>query len=214
MTLRTVPSAILVAAALVTAADAATGASRATPTLQITPRTVAYGSASVVLSGAVPSRRAGESVTILAHACRFTEAAEIATVRTSKGGAFRYKIRPMLNTSFAVRWNEAASRSVRVTVEPTIVLSRVGAGRYRIEVATTNGVFQDGRQVLLQRSVGGRWTKVAAGTLERASGETQITVLSAVVLSANVPKGSKLRALLPNGQARCYRGGTSPEIVS
>lgn len=214
MTLRRLPSFILSAALLVTAADAATAGSAAAPTLEIAPRTVAYGSGDVVLTGVVPSRSAGERVSILAHACLFTEAAEIATVRTSKRGAYRFKIRPMLNTTFSVRWNGTASRAVKVAVSPAITVSRVAAGRYRIEVATTNGVFQDGRRVVLQRLVGSRWATVTAGVLERASGETQITVLSAVVVSASVPKGSKLRALLPSRQARCYRGAASTAIAS
>lgn len=196
-------------------APAALGSADATrPTLTITPKTVAYGTGSVLLSGTVPSGKAGEVVSIMAKACLFTEAAEIGTVRTKKGGAFRYAVQPMLNTAFSARWNNATSSSVSVGVTPAVSVKPSGAGRYRIEVATTNPVFQDGRRVVLQRAAGSRWANVASGTLEKASPETAITVVSAAVVSAQVPKGSRLRAVLSGAQARCYRTGTSAEITA
>jgi hypothetical protein len=192
--------------------QASAAAPTAGPSLNAKPGLVEYGRGEVVLSGVVPSRRVGETVSILSRPCRFTEYAEIGTATTRAGGEFRYRLQPMLNTSFRVRAGAGTSRAVRVTVKPVVELEKTAATKYRITVLTTNPVFQNGNQVVLQRSSGSRWVDVKRGTLKKASPETAITVVSAVTLTARVT--GTLRAVLPARQADCYLAGVSKSITS
>lgn len=182
----------------------------ALPSLAIAPATVEYGRGEIVLSGTVPSKRAGETVSILSLPCRFTEYAEIGTTTTRAGGEYRYRLQPMLNTRFRIRAGAGPSRTVAVTVTPVVEVEKVGRGRYRVEVSTTNPVFQDGSRVLLQRAAGAGWVTAGSGLLKKASPETAITVESAVVIAAKVT--GRIRAVLPAGQAKCYLAGTSKPI--
>jgi hypothetical protein len=191
---------------------AATAATSAPPSLAVKPGVVEYGKGEVVLSGVVPSKRAGEQVTILSQACRFTEPAPIGTATTRAGGAFRYPVQPMLNTSFRVRTDAGTSGAVRVGVKPIVLLTRVRAGRYRVEVQTTNPVFLDGKLVTLQRKSGARWVPLKRAKLAKASGETAITVLSAATIA--VKATGVLRAVLPPAQAGCYLGAASAEVAA
>ena len=205
MTARRRTVALLVTSLL--AAPASTAAPTAAPSLAVSPATIEYGKGDVVLSGAIPSKRAGEIVAILSQPCRFTEPAEIGSTRTGAGGIFKYRVQPMLNTTFRARSADAGSRTVRVGVRPVVELRKVGAGRYRIQVATTNPVFLDGKRVVLERAQGKRWVPVKRGTLAKASPETAITVLSAVTVSAKV--SGRLRATLPASAGTCYLAAKS-----
>lgn len=206
---RVVPVLLLLAAlaALLATATLAAPARTMAPTLSISPATLVYGKGEVVLSGVVSSRKAGQEVTILSQPCRFTEPAAIATVRSGAGGAFRFRVQPMLNTRFRVRAAGVASRAVDVRVRPVVDLRRIGAGRYRVVVSTTNPVFLDGRPVLLQRAVGTRWVTVKRALLQKASAETLVTVLSAATIS--VKTTGTLRAMVPAASGSCYFGASS-----
>lgn len=206
--------ALLLLAALAGLAATATQAAplRANaPTLAVTPATLDYGKGDVVLSGVVASRQAGEEVTILSQPCRFTEPSTIATVRSGRGGAFRFRVQPMLNTSFRVRAG-GTSRAVNVRVRPAVELKRIRAGRYQVVVSTTNPVFLNGRPVLLQRASGKRWVTITRAVLARASRETEITVLSAATFS--VKATGKLRATVPPTTGSCYVGASSPTLAA
>jgi hypothetical protein len=194
---------IVVAIAGVLAAPA----SAAAPSLAVTPRVIQYGTGEIVLSGVVSSKRAGETVAILSQPCRFTELSEIGRVQSRAGGEFRYRVQPMLNTIFRVQSSNGVSSRVKVGVRPVIRLTRAAAGRYRVQVSTTNPVFLNGKQVVLQRLAGNRWVAVKRARLVKASPETAITVISAVTIPARV-RGT-LRVVLPVAQAGCYLGATS-----
>ena len=200
-------------AAAAIAAAPATGKIAKGPTLQLTPGSVAFGK-TVTLSGVVPTRRAGQKVTIFVQACTFKAPVEFATVRTNAKGAYRYSVEPRINTTYSVTWNKRKSVRKAVRVQPGVTLKRVAAGRYRVEVATTNGQFLDGRTVVLQQAKGGGWATVAQGMLERASSEFALTLTSAATIDATVPAGSQLRAFLPPAQAPCYQSNASAAIAS
>lgn len=200
----------LAAATIAVLVPASSAAQKVGPSLTATPVTIEFGKGDIVLSGVVPSKRAGETVSILSQACLFTEPSEIATVTTRAGGAFRFRIQPMLNTTFRARWNASVSGAVKIGVRPVVELRRLAGGRYRVQVATTNPVFLDGKTVELQRSVGSRWVTVKRAALAKASGNTAITVLSAVTIQVRVT--GTVRAKLPQAQAGCYLGATSSSI--
>lgn len=208
LTCRTIALAVVAIAIFVVPTSLAAPA--VAPSLRIAPTTIDFGTGDVVLTGVAPSKRAGETITILSQACLFTEPSAIDTVTTGVGGMYRYRILPMLTTSFRVRSTGGTSAAVKVNVRPLVELRRLAAGRYRVQVSTTNPVFLDGRPVVLQRAVGAKWATVKRAVLAKASPETAITVLSAVTIKARTT--GKLRALLPNAPGSCYLAGTSSTI--
>ena len=202
-------------AAIIGAIAASTASARtdAAPrfALKLAPQTVVYGDA-VTISGVAPHRRAGERVAILAQSCRFTGTVQIGTARTKSGGRFSYRLEPLLNTSFWARAPGGTTRPRLLTVRPGIALKRVAAGSYRAEVLTTNGHFLDGRVVILQRLVDGRWTQVSSGLLAKASSEFALTLTSAHTFNYTAPADARLRVRLLTDHSVCYVGGMSPAI--
>lgn len=206
MTSRALAIAVAVAILVV---PISSGAPNAAPSLKLTPRTIEFGKETVTLSGVVPGKRAGQTVSILSQACLFTQPAEIGTVKSKAGGVFTYRLQPLLNTTFRVKANGSTGAGVKVSVRPVVALRRPAAGRYLIQVSTTNPVFLDGKPALLQRAVGAKWVTVKRAILARASPETAITVLSSATVK--VKASGTLRALVPAARG-CYVAGTSPPI--
>jgi len=89
----------------------------ATLTLAASNLQVVYGT-TTSLSGAVSTKQAGETVTILAQ--RFGEAklATVATVTTTAGGAWSYTAKPTIGTSYQGHWKNATSPTLAVGVRP------------------------------------------------------------------------------------------------
>lgn len=172
--------------------------------------TVDYGArAGVTLYGSVPGAGAAQAVTILSRSCLVRGTTELATIRTGKDGRFRLRLQPGLGATFAVSWNGLESRTVRVGVRPLVALVRLGPGRYRAAVSTTNGVFLTGTHVVLQRRAGGGWLPVARGALAPASSADAMTAVSSASFAAHA-SGAELRAVVP--ATACYSGGTSVPI--
>ena len=181
----------------------------AAPSLKLTPATLEYGKGTVTLSGVVPDKQAGQEIAILSQACLFTEPAEIATVKSGPGGVFRFRVQPLLNTSFRARSNGATSAPVKVTVRPIVEFEKLAAGRFRVRVLTTNPVFLNGKPVLLQRAVGTKWVTFKQATLVKASPETEITVVSAATIATRA--SGRLRAFVPAARG-CYLSAFSRTI--
>jgi hypothetical protein len=174
-------------------------------TLKLNAGHVAYGQANeLTLSGSVPSGKAGEKVTLLTSTCGFKGAATLATLTTGPGGIFRYKLAPALGAAFSVKWNGITSAKQAVRVQPQIALVKVGNGRYRVDVSTTNGLFLTGTRVSLQALVGGQWNTVGTGKLAPNSPVDQITAVSSAFVAG---KGTKVRALVP--ATTCYSSAVS-----
>ena len=179
--------------------------------LKVSTRHIVYGgNGAVLLSGVVPGGRAGQKVAIIGQACSFNAPSTIATVTTGNGGVFRYALRPELTTMLSARWNSRTSNAARVAVLPQVSLVRESAGRYRTDVSTTNGMFLTGKQVVIQRWTGSRWTAVGQATLAKNSNDDQMTAVSSAIFAGNL-YGAKLRAVV--SPSACYAGGTSAGIV-
>ena len=168
-----------------------------------------YGAArGVTLSGQIAGA-AGQTVTLMSQSCKFNSASALAKVKIGKTGAYSFHFQPALSTVFSLRWG-GVTKTATVAVQPLVALTRESAGRYRIDVSTTNGVFLDGKQVVVQRRVGSRWVDAVAGTLAKSSSEDLLTVTSSITIAENL-YGAKLRAALP--ATGCYAGAVSSQIV-
>lgn len=171
---------------------------------------IVYGqSAPLSITGTVPSGKAGEPVALLTSTCGFKGPAQLATLRTSAGGVFRYRFTPAISAKFAVRWNGRTSAGKAVRVQPGIAVAKLGEGRYRIDVSTTNGVFLTGTPVTLQALVGGKWHTIGHGKLAPNSPVDVMTAVSSATI-AKSSAGKQLRAVVP--QTACYAGAASATI--
>ena len=136
-------------------------------TLAAQAQKVVYGRA-VMLSGFVPTRRVGESVTLFAEEFRGGSPRSIATVVTGDGGVWRYLARPTIRTSYTANWNGATSRATVIGVRPKVRFRRTGRARFVTRVVAARS-FR-GRLVKFQRRTSaGRWVTVKRLRLNRRS---------------------------------------------
>jgi hypothetical protein len=175
------------------------GVTLTTPALR-----VVYGRG-LTLSGSVPTKQAGEAVTVLAQ--RFGEGSFhwIATVLTAADGTRRYLAKPTIGTSYRASWSRGLTSATAVGVRPAISLRRNADGRIATRVAGARSFA--GRFVQLQRrTAAGRWATVK---------RVRLSSRSAALFRATLPRGSStLRIAMSVNQAGGgYLGGFSRTIV-
>jgi hypothetical protein len=165
---------------------------------------VVYGRA-VMLSGAVPTGRANETVTVYAQRYGAGSPAAVAAVITGAGGMWRYLARPRIRTSYLASWNGVTSRAATISVRPAVRFRRVGLRRFNTRVFAARS-FR-GRIVRLQRLTRNRgWVTVKRVRLNRRSAAT---------FRVQLRRGtSRLRIVMSVNQAgRGYLAGISRTIV-
>jgi hypothetical protein len=184
---------------------ATVGVTLATPALE-----VVYGRG-VTLSGSVPIKRAGETVTVFAQPFGEGSFRSIATVLTAADGTWRYVARPRIGTSFLASWNGGRSGATAVGVRPAVSLRRTSAGLLSTRVAGAHSFA--GRRVQLQRrTAAGRWVTIKRLRLNNRSA----ALFRPVTFRAALPRGkaSTLRIAISVNQAGAgYLGGFSRTIV-
>lgn len=153
----------------------------------------------ITLGGVVSSKKAGETVTLVA--LPFGQAAKqaIATLQTTTGGAFSFGVTPQIYTTYQAQWRSAES-SVTVQVAPTIKLpapSRSGYFHLYVTAATSFA----GHYVYLQRfSRLGQWVNIRKLVLGSRSGRL-LTVRS-------------VQGLLPRGRSSVRIFMTADQVGS
>ena len=200
---------------LVATSDAGTsrGADVSFTTLGITLATpaprVVYGRG-LTLSGAVPVKRAGEAVTLLAQELAGGSFRSIATVRTSADGTWRYLARPTIRTAYKASWSGGTSAATVVGVRPAVSLVRTPAGLLSTRVRGARPFA--GRFVQLQRrTASGRWVTIKR---LRLNGRSAV-IFRPVTFRAALPRGaSTLRVAMSINQAGAgYLAGFSRTIT-
>ena len=173
-------------------------------TLTIPALRVVYGRG-IMLSGLVPTRRAGESVTVFAHPFGEASPRSIATVLTAADGSWRYLAKPRIRTSYAAQWAGGLSAASVVAVRPAISLRRTARGLISTRVVGARSFAARGVQ-LQRRSAAGRWITIKRVRLNRRS---------AALFRVTLPRGrSNLRIAMSVNQAGAgYLGGFSRTIV-
>ena len=165
---------------------------------------VVYGRG-ILLAGTVPTKRAGESVTVFAQKFGEVSFSSVATVLTAADGTWRYLAKPRIRTLYLASWAGAKSSATAVGVRPAVSLRRNAGGRLSTRVAGARSFA--GRLVQLQRrTTAGRWV-----TIKRV----RLGVRSAAVFRATLPRGtSVLRIAMSINQAGDgYLGGFSRTIA-
>jgi hypothetical protein len=195
---------------LVARSDAGTsGGARATfttvgVTLDAPALRVVYGRG-IMLTGTVPTRRAGEAVSVLARPLGESSFRSIATVTTAADGTWRHLAKPTILTSYAASWSGSHSALAVVAVRPAVSLRRTATGLLSTRVAGARSFA--GRLVQLQRrTTAGRWVTVK---------RVRLNARSARLFRATLPPGtSRLRIAMSVNQAgEGYLGGFSRTIV-
>ncbi len=173
-------------------------------TLTIPALRVVYGRG-ILLSGFVPTRRAGESVIVFAQPLGEGSPRSVATVLTAADGSWRWLAKPRIRTSYAAQWAGALSGASVVAVRPAVSLRRTASGLFSTRVRGVRSFA--GRTVQLQRrSATGRWI-----TIKRV----RLNGRSAASIRATLPRGrSVLRIAMSVNQAGAgYLAGFSRLIV-
>jgi hypothetical protein len=126
---------------------------------------VLYGD-TFALSGVVEDEGAGRLVNVLARPHGRAGYTQIARVRTTAGGRWRYAARPAIRTFYRARIGTLQSAPVVVDVEPRIML-RGSGGRFTARVRAARSF--SGRFVVLQRRTSGPWQNVRRLVLDNRS---------------------------------------------
>lgn len=154
---------------------------------------IVYWGKSIVLSGVISSRRAGEPVTVLYRPYPQASFVALATVVTREGGVWDLVTKPSILTAYQAQWRGASSVPVAAEVKPlvTIWYSR-RTKMFWTRVAPERGLFR--RTVYLQRlSRFGQWVTIKRVRL-RLNGPTKFR--------ATLPRGfSRVRIFLTVNQA-------------
>jgi plastocyanin len=138
----------------------------------------------VSLSGAINSKRSGQTVTIVQLPFGQTSKQVVATLQTGADGVFSASVSPQLNTTYQAQWRGAES-SVIVQVQPMIKLPFVSRGGW-FHFYVTAGQSFAGRYVFLQRFTLTRtWVNIRKLQLGSQSGR----ILSVRGVRAIVPRG-------------------------
>jgi hypothetical protein len=165
----------------------------------------------LTLYGAIASDRAKELVRLEARDCGQRLWRVVARVETTAGGRWTWPyFYPGITATIRAHWQGKVSAPVRVRDRAYVELRRRGAGAFAISVRAKTSF--EGRRVLLQRLDPARgWTTVRSVALTESGAPPGASyIYSTVRVSAPVPAGSLVRALLPLTQARpCYLAGRS-----
>jgi hypothetical protein len=173
-------------------------------TLSASAARVVYGR-SVMLSGVVPVKRAGDLVTLFAQEIGSGSPHSIAAVVTDANGQWQFLAKPTIQTSYLASWQGGLSPATVVGVSPSVSFRLVPRGRFKARV--TGGHSFAKRSVQLQRrSASGRWVTVKRVRLNRNS---------TAVFRARLPRGaSTLRVAMSVNQAGYgYLAGFSRTIL-
>jgi hypothetical protein len=165
----------------------------------------------VTLFGSIDSGKAGESIEIQARDCGQQFFRAVAGATTGDGGGWSLEYRPLITTTLRAVWKDSASPQITVRQRAMLRFVPKPGNRTRFVVSVVARAQFWKRKVTIQRFDRrlGRWApfrsvvltdQEAAGTLVWTSGE----------FTARLPRGTRLRAVLPASQAGpCYLSGTS-----
>jgi hypothetical protein len=172
-----------------------------TEPLRASPATIVFGR-STVLHGQFANRIPDQPVAVRARQYGERSYTTVGEPSTGAQGRWRLTVSPTIGTTYEVRTENEVSAPLVVHVRPRVSLSR-RSGRFVVRVTST--VSYEGRFLLIQRRVGGRWARAARVVVSRRPRRFGVPL----------PHGrSQIRAYLPRAQAGAgYVAGISPTIA-
>ena len=147
----------------------------------------------VTLTGAVSSKRGGETVMIVQLPFGQTTKQVVATLQTTTNGVFSFNVTPEIYTQYYAQWKGRES-SVFIQVQPTIKLPYVSKSGYYHFYVTAGQSFA-GRFVLVQRFTLARtWVNLTRLQLGSKSGR----ILAVGAVRKMIPRGRwSVRVFMP-----------------
>ena len=137
-------------------------------TLALSLPIVTYG-AQTMLSGAVSSAAANESVELDQQPWGQASMTQLAIVKTGPGGTYAFNVTPSIYTTYVARWKNVASSNVIAQVAPKIRLIPGGQGYLKAIVTSPVSLWH--RHLYLQRlSQYGQWVNIAPLMLGQFNG--------------------------------------------
>ncbi len=186
-------------------------AAGATVSLAAKPLSVKY-LAATTLSGADSAKRANQNVTLLGKDCGTANFKKVTTTKTVTGGTFSVTDKPTMNKAYEAKIGTVTSKEVKVKVQPTIQLSKVG--RHKFSVAVSAASSFSGKQVLFQkRRASGKWVTVKKVTLTAAAISGGTTTTSANFKSRVRHRRVRISMVLSQ-TTPCYAASRSKVIRS
>jgi len=166
---------------------------------------------STTLFGTVASGKAEEEVVIQAKDCGQSFFRTVAGTTTHEGGVWSLEYFPGITSAVRAVWNGRASSQVTLRQRAMLRFSPKASDRTRFVVSVVAIAQFWKKKVVIQRFDRrlGRWQAYRTVVLTEQASPGAWTWTSGE-LTARLPKGTRLRAVLPAKQARpCYLSGTS-----
>jgi hypothetical protein len=204
--MRPVTLALTVLVALVTLAasrDAATAPSQSAVTIFARPTVLGWNDLTTLFGTA---RGAGpqDVVAIEARECGSGFFRTLVEAHVNAGGGWTTDMGALVTTTFRARFRGSVSPGVRISKQAGVSLVRKRSGPGFVVAVTAKRSFWR-KRVEIQRRQGGAWRAVRTVVLTDSVRSTGLVSASEATFRLAVPKGTRLRALLPAAQARpCY----------
>lgn len=172
----------------------------------------------ITLYGSVDSRKADEEIDIEGRECGKTDWRVVTGAHTHAGGGWTTQYAPVITTTVRAVWDGA--RSAPVTI-PARIWVQLKTGRrttqgYGFQVIVTSLVQMWKHHVVVQRYDRrlGRWRDVKKVVLTETGAPPGVSfIFTAADFHVRVPKGTRIRAVMPLAQARpCYLAGYSNQL--
>ncbi len=210
----------IVGGVLAALADAGTGVTiTARPLIALAPQSPRYEP--LLLTGSIPSRSAGRTVTIQANECSYPGWRDVTRARTDSGGRWQVAFDAasgmgLTKTTFRARWRRAVSRPVVVLARPGVVLEQMKQMRWMVSLRALRSFL--GRKGHLQRFDRGasRWRTIKTFRFtEKLSlppgAQTAAGVWSETTFRQRIARGTQVRVYVPRSQiGPCYLAAYSP----
>ena len=153
----------------------------------------------MTLSGAVSSKQAGETVTVIAQPAG--EPAWSTQVTTTTGGNWSLQVQPRIRTTYQAKYEGVASPSLVLNVRPRITLQKVGRDRFLVVVLAAHSMA--GKTVDLARWTGSGYSTFGQVQLQSIA---RTNTIATATFASQLRLGTKLRVFMPSSQ-------TSPDYI-
>ena len=164
------------------------------------------------LYGAAPGASHDDVVTLQVRECGSSFFKTFVEVHPFTGGGWSTPAGSAITATYRALWSGRTSSTVTIRQRAGVRLERRRSGNGFVVAVSGKRSFWR-KPVLIQRRQGGRWQTVRRVVLTDSASSTGTVSVSQATLGLVVPKGTVLRAFLPDAQARpCYVASVSKTV--
>jgi hypothetical protein len=199
-------------AAAVLSAPAALGSdAQSRMTIFVRPTVIGWAE-SALLYGTAPGASHADVVTIQVRECGSAAFRTFVELHPSSGGGWSTPAGAAVTAAYRATFRGRTSATVTVRQRADVRLERRRSGSgFLVSVIARRSFWR--KQVVIQRRQGGRWQDLRRVVLTDSVSSTGTVSASQATVRLAVPRGTVLRAFLPETQARpCYAASTSRAV--